>query len=130
MQKLRPIVIDEKGFALGGNQRLKALRELGADEVFIIRAENLTEAQKKEFLARDNISLGEWDFAILEEDFEIPELKDFGFSQTDLSQVFTNTTKSSQPEQTFGIYLSFASERELKTAFETLREKYECKIIA
>lgn len=87
MQKLRPIIIDEKGFALGGNQRLKALRELGETEAFIIRAENLTAAQKKEFLARDNISLGEWDFAILEEDFEIPELRDFGFSDSEIRSV-------------------------------------------
>jgi ParB-like chromosome segregation protein Spo0J len=54
MLKLRPIVVDEDNVVLGGNMRLKALKSAGEKEVFVIRAENLTEEQKKEFIIKDN----------------------------------------------------------------------------
>jgi hypothetical protein len=42
--------------------RLKACKEAGLKEVFIVRAENLTEEQKDEFIVKDNVGFGEWDW--------------------------------------------------------------------
>jgi hypothetical protein len=66
MLELRPLVIDENNVVLGGNMRLKALQELGITEVPIKRAEDFTEDQKREFIIKDNIGYGEWDFDVLE----------------------------------------------------------------
>jgi hypothetical protein len=66
MLELRPLVIDENNVVLGGNMRLKALQELGVTEVPIKRVENFTEDQKREFIIKDNIGYGEWDFDVLE----------------------------------------------------------------
>ena len=66
MLELRPLVIDENNVVLGGNMRLKALQELGVTEVPIKRVENFTEDQKKEFIIKDNIGYGEWDFDVLD----------------------------------------------------------------
>ena len=62
MLKLRPIVVDSNLVALGGNKRLEACIEAGCKEVEIFIADNLTEEQKKEFIIKDNLSFGEWDF--------------------------------------------------------------------
>ena len=58
MLELRPIVVDENMVVLGGNMRLKACKEAGLKEVWVDIAENLTEAQKKEFIIKDNVGFG------------------------------------------------------------------------
>jgi len=78
MLELRPIVIDENNMVLGGNMRLKACIEAGLTDVPVIHANNLTEAQKKEFIIKDNISFGEHDFNILANEWNIIELDEWG----------------------------------------------------
>jgi hypothetical protein len=73
MMELRPLIVDEKGVVLGGNQRLRALNELGFTEIpdtWVKRADKLTESEKREFLLRDNISSGQWDWEILANNFD------------------------------------------------------------
>jgi ParB-like chromosome segregation protein Spo0J len=78
MLKLRPIVIDNDGFILGGNMRYKALIELGHKQVHVIKADELTERQKKEFIVKDNLSFGDWDYDILANEWDSVELEDWG----------------------------------------------------
>ena len=78
MMPLRPIVVDEDNIILGGNMRFKALKELGYSKVpesWIKRAEELTEAEKREFIIKDNIGFGEWDWDILSNEWNVDELK-------------------------------------------------------
>jgi len=67
MLHIRPIVVDADMVVLGGNMRLKACKEAGLKEVFVIKASYLTEDQKKEFIIKDNIGYGEWDWEQLKE---------------------------------------------------------------
>ena len=78
MLKLRPIVVDEQGYILGGNMRYKALVDLGYKEVYIIRADNLTEKQKQEFIIKDNLGFGDWDYDILANEWDSVVLEDWG----------------------------------------------------
>ena len=78
MLKLRPIVVDKDNIILGGNMRYKACREAGLKEVYIIQAEDLTDKQAQEFIIKDNIGFGEWDWDILANTFDNVELKDWG----------------------------------------------------
>ena len=78
MLELRPIVIDENNMVLGGNMRLKACIEAGLTDVPVIHANNLTEAQKKEFIIKDNISFGEHDWDSLANEWNIIELDEWG----------------------------------------------------
>ena len=78
MLELRPIVIDENNMVLGGNMRLKACLEAGLTDVPVIHANNLTEAQKKEFIIKDNISFGEHDWDVLANEWNIIELDEWG----------------------------------------------------
>ena len=77
MLEIRPIVVNSDMIVLGGNMRLKACKELGLKEVPIIRVENLTEEQQREFLIKDNVSGGEWDWDLLA-DWDKDELEDWG----------------------------------------------------
>jgi hypothetical protein len=73
MLQLRPIVVNDEMVVLGGNMRLRAVQEVGLKEVPIIKASDLTEEQQKEFIIKDNVGFGEWDWDILANEWE-PEL--------------------------------------------------------
>jgi hypothetical protein len=78
MLKLRPIVVNKEMIILGGNMRYNACLEAGLKEVPIIIAENLTPEQEKEFLIKDNVSGGEWDWDILANEWEASVLEYYG----------------------------------------------------
>jgi DNA modification methylase len=78
MLQLRPIVVDADNIVLGGNMRLKACIEAGLKEVPIIVASELTDEQKKEFIIKDNVGFGEWDWEQLANEWEIEQLSDWG----------------------------------------------------
>jgi hypothetical protein len=78
MLELRPIVVDEDMIILGGNMRFKACVEAGLKEVPIKIAKGLTEEQKKEFIIKDNVGFGEWDWDILANDWDEKKLEDWG----------------------------------------------------
>ena len=78
MLELRPIVVDENNIVLGGNMRLKACIEVGLKEVYIVKADDLTEQQKDEFIVKDNVGFGEWDWDILANEWDTEKLQDWG----------------------------------------------------
>jgi DNA modification methylase len=78
MLELRPIVVDENNIVLGGNMRLKACKEAGMKEVFIVKAEGLTELQKDEFIVKDNVGFGEWDWDMLANEWDAEKLDEWG----------------------------------------------------
>ena len=78
MLDIRPIVVNADMVILGGNMRFKACKEAGLKEVPIIIADNLTEEQQREFLIKDNVSGGEWDFEMLANEWNVEQLEDWG----------------------------------------------------
>ena len=77
MLKLRPIVVDEEMLILGGNMRYKACLEAGMKKVPIKIAKGLSYDQKKEFIIKDNVGFGEWDWDVLANDWNTSELDDW-----------------------------------------------------
>ena len=73
MLEIRPIVVNADMIVLGGNMRLKACKEAGLKEVPVIFADDLTEDEQKQFIIKDNIGFGEWDWDMLANEWE-PEL--------------------------------------------------------
>jgi site-specific DNA-methyltransferase (adenine-specific) len=84
MLEIRPIVVNNEMMILGGNMRLKAIQEIGIKEVPIIKAENLTEQQQREFLIKDNVGFGEWDWDALANDWDPAELNEWGLDVPNL----------------------------------------------
>jgi site-specific DNA-methyltransferase (adenine-specific) len=78
MLNLRPIVVNDDMVVLGGNMRLKACKEAGLKEIPVIKASELTEQQQKEFIVKDNVGYGEWDWDDLANNWDVDELQDWG----------------------------------------------------
>ena len=82
MLEKRPLVVftdkDGKYVVLGGNMRLKVANELGFKELPIILADDWTEEQKAQFLIKDNVSYGDWDWDLLANEWDVELLNDWG----------------------------------------------------
>ena len=85
MMAKRPMVcvtdVDGKLFPLGGNMRLKALQELKYKEIpdeWVMLADEWTEEQRNEFIIKDNVGFGEWDWDTLATDWDLEQLTDWG----------------------------------------------------
>jgi hypothetical protein len=85
MLELRPIIVDNDMVILGGNMRHKAAMECGLQMIPIVIAEDLTEEQKKEFIIKDNVGFGEWDWDILANEWDNELLIEWG-----LETIFSN----------------------------------------
>lgn len=78
MLSLRPIVVNADMIVLGGNMRLKACKGAGLKDVDIIKADDLTEEQQKQFIIKDNVGFGEWDWEDLANNWDAEQLTDWG----------------------------------------------------
>ena len=132
MLELRPIVIDENNMVLGGNMRLKACIEAGLTDVPVIHANNLSEAQKKEFIVKDNVGYGEWDWDDLANNWDVEELTDWGldipnFDVIDEKQLIDLSDKL---KSEFKIEIICKSEEEQEQTYNKLIEQnYECRLL-
>ena len=83
MLELRPIVVNDDMIVLGGNMRLKACKEAGLKEVPIIKASDLTEEQQREFIIKDNLGYGEWDWEMIANEWNAEQLNEWGMDIPD-----------------------------------------------
>jgi DNA modification methylase len=103
MLKLRPIVVNSEMIVLGGNMRLKACKEAGLKEVWILKADELTEEQQREFIVKDNVGFGEWDWDVLANEWDNQQLEDWGldllpFEEEDVLEAKEDDFDSTPPE--------------------------------
>jgi ParB-like chromosome segregation protein Spo0J len=131
MLELRPIVVDENNIVLGGNMRLKACIEIGLKEIFIVKAEDLTEEQKDEFIVKDNVGFGEWDWDILANEWDTEKLQDWGLDipifmddETELKDL------SSTIDNLYRIEIVCKDEEHQENSYNKLIEEgYECRLL-
>tara|TARA_R100000951_G_scaffold116436_2_gene128257 strand:+ start:86 stop:817 length:732 start_codon:yes stop_codon:yes gene_type:complete len=93
MLKLRPIVVDEDMIVLGGNMRLKASKAAGLTDVWVEVAKGLSEEKKKEFIVKDNVGFGEWEWDMLANEWDSVELAEWGLD------VWENTDDVKEEEE-------------------------------
>ena len=77
MMPVRPIVVNKEMVVLGGNMRLKAMQEAGLDKVWV-EVVDWPEEKQREFIIKDNVGFGEWDWDELANTWGTEELKDWG----------------------------------------------------
>lgn len=85
MLEIRPIVVNDEMVVLGGNMRLKACKEAGLKEVPIIKASSLTPEQQKEFIIKDNVGFGEWDWDVIANEWDAEQIADWGLDIPDFA---------------------------------------------
>ena len=80
MANVRPIVVNTEMVVLGGNMRLKAMQEAGWSEV-PVQVVDWSEEKQREFIIKDNVGFGEWDWDELANTWDAEELKDWGLDR-------------------------------------------------
>jgi hypothetical protein len=104
MLDIRPIVVNKDMIVLGGNMRLKACKEAGLKEIPIIKAEDLTEEQQREFIIKDNVGYGEWDWELIANEWDTQKLNEWGLDIPDF-----------KPEEIEAVEDDYEIPEELKT---------------
>lgn len=77
MAKVRPIVVNTDMIVLGGNMRLKAMKEAGWKEV-PVEVVDWPEDKQREFIIKDNVGFGEWDWEMIANEWDAEQLTDWG----------------------------------------------------
>jgi ParB-like chromosome segregation protein Spo0J len=127
MLEARPIVIDEDNIVLGGNMRYQALKELGYKEIHCVRLINLTAEQKQEFVIKDNVSFGEWDWELLANDWDSDKLEEWGL-ELPIADELPNLDEEGSYEDAKCLKITFNSLEDAQAAaaqVEKLIEAYE-----
>jgi hypothetical protein len=139
MLEKRPLVCftDANGalVVLGGNMRLRAAQEIGMKDVPVILADDWTEEQRQEFLIKDNVNYGDWDWDALEENFDMDLMDDWGLN-------FPSQPEPEAPENDpfddpgitarnqYGVIVMCEDEDNQEKVFQALSELgYNCKIV-
>ena len=139
MLKLRPIVVDEKNVILGGNMRYKACQQIGLKEVYIIKAQNLTEKKRKQFVIKDNVGFGEWEWDMLSNEWNSSELEDWGLDVwQNPDDVIAMVNKGDEYSEWVGMPEFESKEDAIKIVVNFLNEKdrdefvkkYELKLLS
>jgi len=82
MAEVRPVVVNTDMVVLGGNMRLKAMREAGWKDV-PIQVVDWDEDKQRQFIIKDNVSGGEWDWEMLANEWDTEELQEWGLDLPD-----------------------------------------------
>ena len=133
MLNLRPIVVNDDMVVLGGNMRLKACKEAGLKEIPIIKASELTEQQQKEFIVKDNVGYGEWDWSDLANNWDSDQLEEWGldipgFSDVeDLGENFSLPDGDKAPFQQMTFTLADEQATQIKNAIDDIKGTEEYK---
>jgi site-specific DNA-methyltransferase (adenine-specific) len=101
MLEKRPIVVDENMIVLGGNMRLKACKSAGLFEVYVHQAIGWTAEQKQEFIIKDNVGFGDWDWDILANEWDTKKLNEWGLDLPEFDEIQLDAEEDdyTEPEQ-------------------------------
>jgi len=129
MLEIRPIVVNKDMIILGGNMRYKACQEAGIKQIPIIIADNLTQEQEREFLIKDNVSGGDWDWELLANEWDAQELEEWGLDIPNFDSKEPED-KSEDLSEVFEVIIECVSEREQEQVFNKMeKEGYKCRIL-
>ena len=134
----RPLVcftdIDGKLVVLGGNMRLKAATELGMKELPVAMADDWTEEQRAEFLIKDNVGFGEWQWDELAADWDAQQLQEWGLdlpgfdlNSDNLGTDFNLPDGDKAPFQQMTFTLADEQAEQIKNAIADIKKTEEYK---
>jgi len=121
---------------LGGNMRLRACQDAGLKQITIIKASTLTSEQQKEFIIKDNVGFGEWDWAMLANDFDLEELEEWGLDvpgfdvdPDKMGDEFSLPDGDKAPFQQMTFTLADDQAEQLKNAIDDIKKSEEFKYV-
>lgn len=127
MLEIRPIVVNDDMIVLGGNMRLKACKEAGLKELPVIMASDLTEDQQREFVIKDNVGFGEWDWDDLANNWDPQKLNEWGLDIPDFKVADLAEDVEDESQKNPLIKINFADPEELQKAENDFQELIDRK---
>jgi hypothetical protein len=136
MLEIRPIVVNDQMIVLGGNMRLKACIEAGLKKIHVIKANTLSEEQQKEFIIKDNVGFGEWDWETITNEWGAETLSDWGLDvggfdldSDELTTDFSLPDGDKSPFQQMTFTLANEQTDQIKNAIADIKETEEYKYV-
>jgi len=137
MMSLRPIVVDENFIVQGGNMRLKALQEIGFKDIpdeWVKQVSDLNEDEKKQFIIKDNVGFGEWDWDDLANNWDAEQLTEWGLdipnfvnNSDEFGTEFSLPDGDKAPFQQMTFTLADEQATQIKNAIEEIKRSEEYK---
>jgi hypothetical protein len=134
MANARPIVVNKEMVALGGNMRLKAMQEAGWSEV-PVKIVDWSEEKQREFIIKDNVGFGEWDWDELANTWNSVELEDWGLDSwqnmddIETTDEFTLPSGDKEPFQQMTFTLADEQAEQIKNAIADIKQTEEYKYV-
>ena len=137
MMEKRPIVcvtdVDDRIYPLGGNMRLKAIQEIGYKEIpdnWVTMADDWDAEKRQEFVIKDNVGFGEWDWDDLANNWDAEKLNEWGLDVPDFANEKELNDLSDNIKNDFRIEIICKDEEAQQLLYNELIEKgYECRLL-
>jgi ParB-like chromosome segregation protein Spo0J len=129
MAQVRPIVVNQDMIVLGGNMRLKAMKEAGWKEA-PVAVVDWDEDKQRQFIIKDNVGFGEWDWDMLANEWDAESLGEWGLDVPIIMEEAEINDLSEQLEPTFKIEISCRDEEHQEKVYNKLiGEGHECRLL-
>ena len=129
MAQVRPIVVNQDMIVLGGNMRLNAMKEAGWKEA-PVAVVDWDEDKQRQFIIKDNVGFGEWDWDMLANEWDADSLGDWGLDVPIIMEEAEINDLSEQLEPTFKIEISCRDEEHQEKVYNKLiGEGHECRLL-
>lgn len=130
MLELRPVVVNADMVILGGNMRWKACKEAGLKEIPVIIAKGLTPEQEREFVIKDNVSGGEWNWEMLAQEWNAGQLEEWGLDLPEFKEMDEPKDLSDKLVEKYLIEIECEDENRQEQIYNKLTgEGLKCRIL-
>jgi hypothetical protein len=133
MANVRPIVVNADHVILGVNMRFRAMQEAGWKAI-PIEVVDWTEEKQREFIIKDNVGFGEWDWDTLANEWDDLPLSDWGLdaigfdvNADELGEEFSLKDGDKEPFQQMTFTLADEQAEVIKQALADMKATEEFK---
>lgn len=125
------VKVDTEGFILSGHQRKKALIDLGIEEVYaLVPSRPLDRSERDAVILESNRNDGEWDYKILQDNFDIDIMKNVGFTDKELG-ILDVSFKAHTNKDTHEVVVECDTEAEQERVWNELKQKgYKVRVLS
>lgn len=128
MADVREVVVNKDHMILGGNMRFRAMIEAGWKEIPVVIVD-WSEEKQREFIIKDNVSGGEWDWDMLANEWDQTDLDLWGLDLIHKPDSDTEKADQEYSEQ-YQVVVECTSEEDQERTYNKLKELgYECKVL-
>lgn len=107
---------------------------LSDNVVDVVNVKGFSDEEKRQFIIKDNLGYGEWDWDALDNDWDVEQLKDWG---VDLPEYFNENETGTQTKDisdnlksVFKIEIECLTEVDLQELYDEMTERgYSCRIL-